>query len=919
MTDIPLFPRYPVPCSSRLAALLAAMLLVSNCVPEAGAQVRLPDAYRSATAPRERLSFDAGWRFHEGDPADAGNALAYEVRNGAAWTEGQPEEWTPRGPDVKVGKGGLKDWILPAANPFIKDPGKHHARPDGHPGAGISFVRPDFDNGGWRRVDLPHDWAIEGPFLRDGPYSNIGRLKSWGPVWYRKSFDLPAAARGKSVFLDVDGAMSYATVWLNGKFVGGWPYGYNGWRADLTPYAAPGGKNTLVVRLDNPVDSSRWYSGSGIYRHVWLTTTAPVHVAQWGTEVRTPVVTKERAQVEIDVTLANNPRADAAVQVSTDIYALDDDGVRAGDPVARIAAVPVTVAAGASAVVRGNAGIANPHLWGPAPEQRPYRYLAVTTVTDGSGVVDRYETRFGLRTLRFDPDRGVLVNGVPVHLRGVNLHHDLGALGAAFNYRAAERQLETMREMGVNAIRFSHNPPAPEMLELCDRMGILAVDEIFDAWEAKKTNQDTHLLFADWHEADLRAMIRRDRNHPSVLMWSVGNEVLEQRTARGAELARELVGIAHDEDPTRPVTAGNHLARADDAITGVFDVIGVNYRGAGMRSIPPSYPSYRAAFPGKMIYGSETTSTLSSRGEYMFPVPGGYFGHMIRPGIGGDDTRHHVSAYELFATDPGVAPDHQFAVDDQNPWVAGEFVWTGWDYLGEPTPFKEARSAYFGIVDLAGFRKDRFYLYQSRWRPALQMAHILPHWTWPERIGQVTPVHVFSSGDEAELFVNGKSQGRIAKVIERSPYEYRFRWDNVKYEPGEVAVVVYKDNKEWARDVVRTAGPPARLAASVDRARIRAGRDDLAFVTVRIADARGVTAPRAGNRVSFRVEGPGAIVATDNGDQTDMEPFQARERRAFNGLVLAIVRAQPGRVGRITVHAEAEGLAADTVDIDVDQ
>jgi beta-galactosidase len=320
-----------------------------------------------------------------------------------------------------------------------------------------------------------------------------------------------------------------------------------------------------------------------------------------------------------------------------------------------------------------------------------------------------------------------------------------------------------------------------------------------------------------------------------------------------------------------------------------------------------------------MIYGSETTSTLSSRGEYMFPVPGGYFGHMIRPGIGGDDTRHHVSAYELFATDPGVAPDHQFAVDDQNPWVAGEFVWMGWDYLGEPTPFKEARSAYFGIVDLAGFRKDRFYLYQSRWRPALKMAHILPHWTWPERIGQVTPVHVFSSGDEAELFVNGKSQGRIAKVTERSPYEYRFRWDNVKYEPGEVAVVVYKDKKEWARDVVRTAGPPTRLAASADRARIRAGRDDLAFVTVRIADARGMTAPRADNRIRFRVEGPGAIVATDNGDQTDMEPFQAGERRAFNGLALAIVRAQPGRSGRITVHAEAEGLVADTVDIVVDQ
>jgi beta-galactosidase len=903
----------------RSVMMLAAALLSASHVPDAIAQVHVPDATHASTAPRERQLLDVGWRFHQGDPADAGNALAYEVRSGAAWTEGQPEEWTPRGPDVKVGSGGLKDWILPAANPFIKDPAKRHVRPGGHPGADISFVRPDFDDSGWRKLDLPHDWAIEGPFLRNGPYSNIGRLKSWGAVWYRRSLDLPRTDRGRSLFLDVDGAMSYATVWLNGKLVGGWPYGYNAWRLDLTPYAVPGAKNALVIRLDNPVDSSRWYSGSGIYRHVWLTKTAPVHVAQWGTYVRTPVVTREKAQVEIDVTLDNRARTEAHVGVATDIYALDDDGVRIGPRVARIAETPTAIAAGASAVVHGGAEIAHPRLWGPAPQQQPLRYLAVTTVSSGRTVVDRYETRFGLRTLRFDPDRGVLVNGIPVRLRGVNLHHDLGAMGAAFNYRAAERQLETMREMGVNAIRFSHNPPAPEMLELCDRMGILAVDEIFDAWEVKKTNQDSHLLFADWHEADLRAMIRRDRNHPSVLMWSVGNEVLEQRTTRGAELAGELVGIAHDEDSTRPVTAGNHLARADDAITGVFDVIGVNYRGAGTRSIPPAYPSYRAAFPNKMIYGSETTSALSSRGEYLFPVPGGYFGHMIRPGIGADYARFHVSAYELFATDPGVAPDHQFAVDDQNPYVAGEFVWTGWDYLGEPTPFKQARSAYFGSVDLAGFKKDRFYLYQSRWRPELKMAHILPHWTWPERIGQVTPVHVFAAGDEAELFVNGKSQGRIAKVTQRSPYEYRFRWDDVKYEPGEVSVVVYKDKQEWARDAVRTAGSPARLVASVDRPRIRAGRDDLAFVTVRIADANGTTAPRAANRVRFRVDGPGLIVATDNGDQTDMESFLATSRRAFNGLVLAIVRAQPGRTGRITVHAEADGLAPSSVDFEVHQ
>lgn len=895
--------------SSRRLHLAAAALVCLMTLAPVQAQVREPDAAHERLAPRERVLIDDGWRFHLGDPADAGNALAYEVRSGGAWTEGQPEEWTPRGPDVKVAGGGLKAWILPTGNALIRNPAQRHQRPQGHPGANVSFVQSGFDDSAWRKLDLPHDWAIEGPFLKEGPYSNVGRLKSWGPVWYRRALDIPARDKGKAIFLDVDGAMSYATVWLNDKLVGGWPFGYSSWRVDLTPYAKPGGKNQLVIRLDNPIDSSRWYSGSGIYRHVWLTKTSLLHVGQWGTHLRTPEVSPEQATVELAVTVDNRDRMPAAARVTTEIYALDAQGRRQGAAVARIGARTLAIPAGGSATAKGAAIVAKPRLWGPAPEQRPERYLAVTTVASGGQVVDRYETRFGIRALRFDPDRGVFVNGVPVRLQGVNLHHDLGALGAAFNYRAAERQLEAMLEMGFNALRISHNPPAPEVLELCDRMGILVIDEIFDAWERKKTNFDSHLLFKDWHEQDLRALLRRDRNHPSVIMWSVGNEVLEQTTERGAEIARMLVDISHQEDPDRPATAGKHLARAEDPLTAAFDTIGINYRGAGMRSIPGQYPTYRAKFPGKLIYGSETVSTLSSRGEYMFPVPGGYFGHQIRPGIGGDYERHHVSAYELFATDPGVTPDRQFATDDQHPYVAGEFVWTGWDYLGEPTPFKEARSSYFGIVDLAGFRKDRFYLYQSRWRPDLAFAHILPHWTWPERLGQVTPVHVFSSGDEAELFVNGKSQGRIAKVTARSPYEYRFRWDYVKYEPGEVAVVVYKGGKEWARSAVHTAGQAALLAAKPDRERIRADGKDLSFVAVRITDQEGRLAPRAANRVRFSIEGPGEIVATDNGDQTEMESFQATDKRAFNGQVMAIVRAKPGQPGKLVVRAEAEGLA----------
>ena len=895
--------------SHLLRAVFGSAFACLQLLAPANSQVLRPDASLEQLAPRERICIDSGWRFHQGDPADAGNSLVYEVRSGGAWTEGQPEEWTPRGPDVKVGGGGMKPWILPSGNAFIKDANRRYQRPAGHPGGDVSFVRADFEDGGWRKLDLPHDWAIEGPFLTDGPYSNIGRLKSWGPVWYRRALEIPARDQGKSIFLDVEGAMSYATVWLNGKLVGGWPYGYSSWRLDLTPYVVPGGRNQLAIRLDNPIDSSRWYSGSGIYRHVWLTKTGPLHVAQWGTRLRTPQVSKDRATIELEVTVDHRGNTPVLAQVATEIYALNAEGSREGAAVASIAAQTVNVPANGSATVPGEAIVKGPRLWGPVPEQRPQRYVAVTTVSRNGQALDRYETRFGIRSLRFDPDHGLFVNGMPVRLKGVNLHHDLGALGAAFNYRAAERQLEVMLEMGFNALRLSHNPPAPEVLELCDRMGILVIDEIFDAWEVKKTNFDSHLLFKEWHEQDLRSMLRRDRNHPSVIMWSVGNEVLEQTTERGAQIARMLVDISHQEDPSRPATAGNHLARAEDPLTGVFDVLGVNYRGAGMRSNPPQYPTYRASFPGNLIYGSETVSALSSRGEYLFPVPGGYFGHQIRPGIGGDFERHHVSAYELFATDPGVAADRQFATDDQNPYVAGEFVWTGWDYLGEPTPFKEARSSYFGIVDLAGFRKDRFYLYQSRWRPDLPFAHILPHWTWPERVGQVTPVHVFSSGDEAELFVNGKSQGRIAKATARSPYEYRFRWDYVKYEPGELAVVVYKDKREWARSTVQTAGAAARLAAIPDRARIHADGKDLSFVSVSVTDKDGRPAPRAANRVHFSIDGPGEIVATDNGDQTDMEPFQAHEKQAFNGRVLVIVRGKPGQPGKISVRAAAAGLS----------
>jgi beta-galactosidase len=540
-------------------------------------------------------------------------------------------------------------------------------------------------------------------------------------------------------------------------------------------------------------------------------------------------------------------------------------------------------------------------------------------------IIDRYETPFGIRSVRFEPD-GVIVNGERIAIRGVNNHHDLGALGTAFNVRAAQRQLEMLQSMGANAIRMAHNPPAPELLELTDRMGFLVVDEIFDVWERRKTPLDFHLIFPDWHEPDLRAMLRRDRNHPSVILWSVGNEVGEQYTGEaGAAIGRRLHAIVREEDPTRPTAASMNWAKPDMPFAAAFDVINLNYQGEGIRQdpefdgtdrirTPPQYPAFRRAFPDKTIISSETASALSSRGVYLFPVSK-QVSAPVRDGRGGDAKLRQVSAYELHAVDFGATADKVFAMLDRHPYVAGEFVWTGFDYLGEPTPYYDSRSSYSGIVDLAGFPKDRYYLYQSHWRPELPMAHLLPHWTWPGREGQVTPVHVFTSGDEAELFVNGKSQGRKKKAA----FEYRLRWDDVVYKPGELHVETYKNGKPWATASTHTAGAPARLELAPDRRGIRSDGNDLCFVTARIVDADGRPVPTADDRIRFRVEGPGTLVATDNGDPTDMTPFPSHERAAFRGLALAIIRAHRGRTGTIVVHTEADGLQAARARIVLDE
>ena len=780
-----------------------------------------------------------------------------------------------------------------------------------------------FDDSRWRRLELPHDFGIEGPFKQEYA-GETGKLPWWGVAWYRKRFAAPAGDAGRRVFLDIDGAMSHATVFLNGHKVGGWPYGYASFRLDLTPHLKPGADNVLAVRIDNPPESSRWYPGGGIYRNVWLVKTAPLHVAHNGIFVLTPTVGADAATVEIRATLDNDGAA-AEARVATAVYALDAAGRRGGAALASApASAPAKVATGKQALLSQSLELARPRRWSL---RDPQRYVAVTTVTVGGAVVDVVETPFGVRTIAFDAARGFLLNGERVMLQGVSQHHDLGALGAALNVRALERQFEILREMGVNAIRTTHNPPAPELLELADRMGMLLIVEAFDAWRIPKVKNDYATLFDAWHEKDLRSMVRRDRNHPSVIAWSIGNEIMEQGQPEGWKVAAHLADIVRGEDRTRPTTAGfNKINSGYDGFQTAIDVFGYNYK-------PAEYGRLHKSAPQLPLYGSETSSTVSSRGEYFFPVS--------------DDKakgafNFQVSSYDLTAPPWAWSPDVEFAGIDDNPSVAGEFVWTGFDYLGEPTPYNDdatnvfnftdpaaqqaaarelaalrrikmpSRSSYFGIVDLAGFKKDRFYLYQARWRPELPMAHLLPHWNWPERVGQVTPVHLYTSGDEAELFQDGRSLGRK----KRGPRDYRLRWDDVLYQPGTLRAVVYKGGKPWAEDTVRTTGAAAALTLAADRGALGADGRDLAFVTLTITDKDGLAVPRSHNTVRFSVSGPADLVATDNGDATSHVAFQSPERPAYNGLALAIVRARAGAGGKIVVTATSDGLAPAKVELE---
>jgi beta-galactosidase len=796
------------------------------------------------------------------------------------------------------------------AVPVPTSPGSRESFNDGwrfFKGDAAGAENPSFDDSQWKDVRLPHDWAIAGPF-DSNLNPQTGGLPVSGTGWYRKSFTLPESAKGRYFRIEFDGAMSNAVVWLNGHELGGRPYGYSSFSFDLTPYLDFGAKtNVLAVRLTPEAHASRWYPGAGIYRNVWLDITGPVHVAHWGTYVTTPEVSDQKATVRVRTELRN--RLDRAANVSLRTLILDD----AGKQISQSESMATVPKNGEQTVV-ASLTITRPERW---DIDHPYLYTLVSEVREGDQAVDKYVTRFGVRTIEFSREKGFLLNGRYLKLHGVCLHSDLGPLGMAVNRRATERELQILKRGGVNAIRTSHNPPSPELLEYADRLGLMVMDEAFDMWRIPKVPNGYSKYFDEWSERDIRDMVRRDRNHPSIILWSIGNEIPEQKEADGWKQAKRLVGFVHEEDPTRPTTSAfndwddairNHLA---DQV----DVPGFNYE-------PMHYEQIQEEHPKWVIFGSETESCVSSRGTYQLPIEKYE-----------KDPSHEISSYDIIAPPWAYCPDVEFTYQDRLPTVLGEFVWTGFDYLGEPTPYFgwrpgtdnshdwPARSSYFGMVDLAGFPKDRYYLYQSVWTEA-PMVHVLPHWNWPGWEGKKIPVMVYSNADEVELFLNGKSLGRqktFSTPIELpvsskiSPdlkffSKYRLLWE-VPYEPGTLKAIAYRGGREAAAEEVHTAGAPAKIELVPDRKAINADGYDLSYITVRIEDKDGNFCPMADNLVHFSLSGAGAIETVGNGNPATTELFQADHRKAFNGLALLIVRSRRGELGIIHVAATSDGLA----------
>lgn len=792
-----------------------------------------------------------------------------------------------------------------------------------------------FDDSTWREVTVPHDWAIEGPF--DVKYNaRSGGLPFHGTGWYRKNFDIPKESEGKRIAVTFDGVMYNAHVWINGTFLGNRPFGYMGFQYDLSPHLNYGGKNVIAVRMRPEDLSSRWYPGAGIYRNTWLTTSDKVHVPLWGTTITTPLVTEKEAEALIKITLTNDSDQLVTRGVVSRITAPKAIPGRAKIWGSKSKYRRVDIPARSSTVVTFSSSIPNPYLWS-TEEPHLYKHEIILEepgpdrATPQKVLSTQSTGTFGIRTIEYDATKGFLLNGKHVPIKGVCMHHDLGPLGAAVNTRATERQIEIMKSMGVNSYRTAHNPPSPELLDLCDKHGILVQVEAFDCWELAKIPNGYNKFFAEWHERDLRDMIRRDKNHPSVIMWSIGNEILEQGKKDGWKLARRLHRICKDEDPTRLTSAGFNYypASIKNGLAAEVDIPGFNYK-------PLAYAEVRKNYPDWHILASETSSCTSSRGVYHLPIEK-YDKY----------TDNQVSSYDLIGPVWAYPPDIEFDALERTPSVMGEYIWTGFDYLGEPTPYGgrdnstngywnddwPSHASYFGAVDLCGLPKDRFFLYQSRWTSVEDkpMVHLLPHWNWADHEVKTIPVFAYTNGDEAELFLNGKSLGRKKKGVDKAdvpvsfkkwPGEaegkpatyaspYRLRWD-VPFEKGEIEVVAYHKGEIIAQKIHRTAGDPAQIDLSPDRKTIKADGLDLSFITISVHDQNGVLCPRADNEMNFKVEG-GELVAAGNGNSASLELFQDAKHKVFSGKCVLIVKSH--NAGPVKVTVFSNGLSSTTTEL----
>ncbi len=760
------------------------------------------------------------------------------------------------------------------------------------------------DDAAWRVLDLPHDWSIEGPspFDEHHPSGSGGGYVRGGVGWYRKAFQLPPEAHGKTVWIELDGVYKNADVYLNGQHLGFHPYGYTSFYYDLTPYLNPSGTNVLAVRVDDSAQpDSRFFSGAGIYRHVWLSIMSPWHIAHWGTFAWAPRIGPDYARVELVTRVRNET---AAEKLCTLVSRLLDSQ---GNTVAERQSTHAIPARGEHTIAH-RLFVDQPHLWSL---EDPYLYTIYNMVKNGEEVFDDEAIPWGIREINFDADHGFALNGKHVKLNGVCLHHDGGCVGAAVPERVWERRLELLKAMGCNAIRSSHYPPAPEFLDLCDRMGFLMMDETFDEWKLGKVLYSYHQYFDQWFEQDLVSMLQRDRNHPSIVLWSVGNEIPEQSRPEGAEMLRKMIEIVRREDPTRPVTSAcDHMSSPTPTtleFAGLLDVVGYNYVDRWGELRERFYADDHHRFPQRKMIGSENTSVGGIRGDY---------------DLGGERAWYRPYHSRM------IEPEQLWKFTKMHDYVAGDFMWTGIDYLGEARwPSKNASS---GVLDLCGFPKDGYYFYQSQWTRQ-PMLHLFPHWTWPGREEQVIPVICYTNCESVELFLNGKSYGTKAYALPRPPMRGRdwnpqparvhlttadlhLAWD-VPYEPGVLRAVGRRDGEVVCVQEIVTAGPAVQVRLAADRSEIVADGRDVAHITVSILDAQGHLVPTADHLITFEIEGEGKIIGVDNGDPTSHEPFQASQRKAFRGLCLAIVRASK-RAGSIRLKAHSAGLEPHTIIIE---